>query len=265
MKRNCTKCGKPGHKAPTCGLTDEQRKERRRGQKRGKKVGKSWLKTVEKKLEDAAELEVDETPPDRPGEPFADLGPIELPSSAPNQTEESADSASESASTSPSSETESTAATSGASGGTKAKDPFLGTEELAKMAAEMIEQGVLGLGQYAAERGMFALGEPFAKIAGASAAIIVKANATRWDVAPEEAAAWVLAGVVGFNGTQAFRAYQKVNREAKEKAAHEHREREAARFRSGAPPVNGVARPEPQQPDQRPEPAASPFAGGAVV
>lgn len=218
------------------------------GRKKGGK-GKSWLNSLAKKLDAASETTgstvssaEDATPPDRPGEPFADLPPLDLPGTSAESapSEEKPDGSSE-----PTADTSSPKASADS---TKArveeKQAFLNTEQIAEMAEGMVKQGTLKLGEYAAERGFFALGEFFAELAGKSAAIIVRANATKWDVAPEEAAAWVVVGVAGTNSVQAFRAYR----------ADRLKEEEAKHAAPAVKPahVNGAAPVQPEPPRQQP-------------
>lgn len=215
-----------------------------------KKKGKpkSWLNQLAKKMDAVGETAApampveDATPPDRPGEPFADLPPLDLPGSAP-----AADSTSESTQTDqpPSSDATAPSADSAKSKADE-KQAFLNTEQLAEMVEGMVAQGTLKLGEYAAARGFFALGDYFAMLAGKSAAIIVRANATRLDIAPEEAAAWIVVGVAGTNGVQAFRAFRA------ERKAEEEKKHEPVRATAPAPQhVNGAAAPE-RPPVRRP-------------
>lgn len=187
-------------------------RERNKGKSHKKKgKSKSWLSGLAKQLDSVSASTTgttvsseDQTPPDRPGEPFADLPPLDLPGtsagSAGSEEKPEGSPTPEGATSTPSPEAQKSKVDE--------KQAFLNTEQLAEMAEGMVKQGTLKLGEYAVARGFFALGEFFADLAGKSAAIIVRANAAKLDIAPEEAAAWIVVGVAGTNGVQAFRAYR---------------------------------------------------------
>lgn len=227
--------------------SEEERKAARKAQKKAarakRKGAKSWLGIVEKKLADVADGVIpepkDETPPERSGEPFADLPPLDLPSSTPTAQDADKQSGSTSDSTNPS---ESSAdATNASKPAASTPEIVFESEELQQMAEQMAYGATMALGTFAAERGYFALGEPFAKMAGQAARIIIKARAQEMGISSEEAAAWVLGGIVGVNATQAGRAwYAEYEKKKKEERMSHDAQRAAAeqrRQQNGVSPV----------------------------
>lgn len=200
-----------------------KRENRKRSRAKKKGVPASWLKTVSEKLSEAAGDVVppkDETPPERTGEPFADLPPLDLPNtSAPTESTDATDSQ------------DSSVASDAPKTDTPKPEPEikLDTKELQQMAEGAAYATVMVLGKFAADRGYFALGEPFAKMAGQAARIIISARAAELGISSEEAAAWVLGGVVGVNATQAGRAwYEEYKKKADEERARFDARRAAA-------------------------------------
>lgn len=204
---------------------------------------KSWVKKLERKLE-VVGTDDNAPMPERAGEPFADLPPLDLPASpsdvptgdaAANDSASDAGNASNASSPTPS--PEAGGKTRGA--GTKTESEIFDTAQLEAMATQIAHDGVMMLGQYAAERKYFALGEPFAKLAGVAAGVLVRVHAKNVGISDEEAAAWVLGGVVGVNGVQAFRAYRAETeaKSASEKARFDDRRKaaEEARKQTGIP------------------------------
>jgi len=179
---------------------EKQRALKKGGSVKGKHP-KSWVKSLEKKLEAVGETK-DEKPSERAGEPFADLPPLDLPASAP-VAEEPADAPS---STDGASTESGEAASSEKKKAAKGDSQIFDTEQLELMATQLAHDATMVLGEYASSRGYFAFGEPFAKLAGIAAGVLVKVHATKVGISDEEAAAWVLGGIVGTNGVQAFRA-----------------------------------------------------------
>jgi hypothetical protein len=185
----------------------------------------SWLKKLTGKLEESVEAPSEPTEsaplPETPGEPFADLPKVSLPGSDSATPDETASVGTSSEGTSTAS-----AEASAPSGSTSDDDKpriEVDNKELAKMAGEMVKGATLAAGAYAAERGFFAWGPDMADIAGKAAAVIVRAHATRLDISSEEGAAYVILGITGTNGVQAFRAYLDEKRKKDEAKAHEKR------------------------------------------
>ncbi len=237
---------------------------------------KSWVGALGKKLqavgEDIAPEEA-ERPPERPGEPFADLPPLDLPTSptsgqpsgsgedgqSPSSTDANASSAGAGE------VSESNASTSGKSAANDNRKVF-DSSQLELMATQLAHDAVMGLGGYAAERGFFALGEPFAKLAGIAAGVLVKVHAKNVGIDDEEAAAWILGGVLGVNAGQAFRA--KLEEDKKKKEAKVNDIRSAVDKQQAERHVNGVTRDEVMQQTAKERDAArdeQARTGGAVV
>lgn len=241
-KKKCGKCGKPGHFAKTCGLTDEERKRQRHKGKRPV----SWLAGVEKKLEAAANAD-DDTPTPVGDDPFANLPPVNLPTE-PSVSEGDAPAESP-ASTSGEEKTE-----PGKKPADKSDEPkvFMDTSQLQAMASDMVEAAVMHMGRYAAERGrVMVLGSDFAKLAGMAAAVIVKSRAAELNVSDEDGAAALLLGIAGWNGYQAYMA------NLDEKKAKNAQRRAAGGPGGAQQPTNGVHRPQ-QRPVEQPGPVSYP-------
>jgi len=250
--------------------TEEERKaakrrERERWNEKRRKGGgksrpKSWIKNMEAKLDAAMETtgtavsSEDQTPPDRPGEPFADLPPLDLPGTSAGSAESpETPGASQEGQEGTSSPKETPKAD-------KADAAFINTEVMQQMAEDMIYRGTMALGVYAAERGQPALGEFWCRIAGKAAAVLVKAHAKDLNIDDETGSAYVVLGVAGVNGVQAFRAY-KIEKQKEQEAKEIH----AA---PAKPPqhVNGAAthgEPPPEQ--RRPDEAKIVLRPGALV
>ncbi len=208
-----------------------------------KAAPKSWVKSLTRKLEAVATEggpgSASEPPPERKGEPFADLPPLDMPAPEPaDASTESADSTT-SASDAPS-ESEGSAPTPTPSGQKSSQKPeaeIFDTKQIEAMATQLAHDGVMMLGAFASERGFFALGEPFAKMAGVAAGVLVRVHAKNVGISDEEAAAWVLGGIVGVNGVQAARAYsdEQKKKQAAERGRFDERRKqaEAARQQTG--------------------------------
>lgn len=211
-----------------------------------KREPKSWVRRLERKLEAVAQDESSEAPSTRSGEPFADLPPLpSMPASdAPTDGAGSTGSAEDASATSsdgsatPSQEV-SGASSSGKTNSPKGEGEIFDTQQLEAMATQIAHDGVMMMGAYASERGYFALGEPFAKLAGVAAGVLVRVHAKNVGISDEEAAAWVLGGIVGTNGVQCFRAWreEQEKKSASEKARFDERRRQAeeARRAQGLP------------------------------
>lgn len=245
--RKCSKCGKSGHNARSCGRQREAQTASAPTEKRAKskpKGGPSWLKKFAGKLEesvsDAAPTEATpatEMAATTEGEPFADLQPVKLGGSA-DATE--ADTSTKETST------ESAAASDASDASTESFQEesskprvTVDNKDLAKMAGAAVEKATLAAGAYAVQRGYFAFGPDMAEIAGQAAAIIVKAQATRLDISSEEGAAYIILGITGTNGVQAFRAYLEEKRKKEATDAAQRRAEQAARIQHQH--TNGVA------------------------
>jgi hypothetical protein len=216
----CGKCGEDGHNARSCG-----RAPKHKGSKKGKP--KSWIKSLEKKLAAVGEQDEEllsiasrdsaEVPPQRKGEPFADLPPLDMPN-APSSDAETAEGSPTSETATPDTPTDSKETTSSTSSGTSTEKKIFDTAQLEMMAEQAAFGATMALGKFAAERNYFALGEPFAKLAGIAAGVLIKVHAVKVGISDEEAAAWVCFGIVGFNGVQAGRAaYKEMKRKEEEK------------------------------------------------
>lgn len=240
-QRKCATCGKLGHQARTCGKESTYKP-------RGKAKGQSWLRTVAKKMSEAEEAVSPTTDaPPSPGEPFADLPPIEVPGTssddAPGAGDSSGQAGDDSATATAPNAGPATSSGKRAPTGSAAADLGIGTEELAAMLGDAAEQYVTLTGAYAAERGFLAFGGPFAKIAGASVRVIVKSQAATLEIDPAEAAAWIAASIIGGNSVQAMRAYKDEQKKQEEAKTNERAQRSAPAT------ANGVKRPDPRPVD----------------
>jgi hypothetical protein len=201
----------------------------------------SWLKKLTGKLEESVEPPSEPTEsaplPETPGEPFADLPKVTLPGASPESETDGTASADTPSAGNPTASAEA-GPTSSSTDDDKPRIE-VDNKELAKMAGEMVKGATLAAGAYAAERGFFAWGPDMADIAGKAAAVIVRAHATRLDISSEEGAAYVILGITGTNGVQAFRAYLDEKRKKDEAKAHE--KRAAGAVVARAVHANGVA------------------------
>lgn len=240
----CKKCGNPGHNARTCGRESKSKKKAPSTVKA--KGGASWLKKFAGKLEDSLTEEApkEAAPPtaEAPageGEPFQDLQPVTLGGSA-DATE--ADTSTKETSTESGNASAASDASTESLPEESSKQPrvTVDNKDLAKMAGAAVEKATLAAGAYAVQRGYFAFGPDMAEIAGQAAAIIVKAQATRLDISSEEGAAYIILGITGTNGVQAFRAYLDEKRKKEATDATQRRAEQAARIQhqqaNGVPP-----------------------------
>ena len=213
-------------------------KKRSRAKKKGHV---NWVKSLGKKLEAVAN-DGEDKPPETSGSPFADLPPLDIPSPPEEPTSEgdAPPAAATSESSAPSADAESSASSSPKNAG-----KIFDTEQLELMATQLAHDATMTLGLYASERGYFSFGEPFAKLAGIAAGVLVKAHASAVGISDEEAAAWVLGGIIGTNGVQAFRASRE---EAAQKAKAEANARASSAAKSEQQhATNGTVVPPAQQ------------------
>ncbi len=230
---------------------------------------KSWVKQLSTRLEAVAEPEDadegDAPLPERPGEPFADLPPLDLPASPGAPSEDApADSSAEGAATSTGEPKPSPSGDTSKGSAKETKGKVFDSEVLQKMAYSLGVSYMKLTGEYASARGYFAFGEDIAKVVGMACSVIVQKNAEKLEIDDEEGAAYVVALFGGANGVSAGMAY--MNEKKMRKEAQAHVERDTRSKQGGpdgtvtAPPVNGVA-PRPK-PDERPDRFIS---TGAVV
>lgn len=219
--------------------TEEERRaakrasnEKSRARKKGK--GKSWLKEVEKRVEAATSDEV-ETPKGS-GDPFADLPPLDLPSTSPDVASDADGKSSETATDAPGATPDSSSASE-----SEPKQPIFDTKVIEGMAEEAVEQAVRAMGVYASERGFMALGDPFPRVAGMGARVLIHKYAAATEMSDEDAAVWMLGIPLGFNGVQAGRAWmeEKRKKEEAERKAKTHAQQQ--RTRQSEPGSPGAA------------------------
>jgi len=223
----CKKCGKPGHYAKTCGATEATKPARKR-------KPKSWVKSLTAKLSDAAEP--DDAPPNTPGEPFADLPPLDM-GPAPEATDPAA------APTEAAGDTSTSAPNDTAKDSPKSK--LFETTQLQGMAHGFVKDGTLALGKFAMDRGFIAFGEEFAEAAGISAAYLIKLHAAEMEIDDEKAAIYTIGIVSGGNLFQFARAYY-AELEAKKKARANATNGKPPDAATASGPVPAVANPIPE-------------------
>lgn len=231
----------------------------------------SWLKEATRKLEAAAESmgpdEGEEKPPERSGEPFADLPPLDLPSTPESPAEATAtpeDSATDAGRSQ-------TGSASGSSADTSSPTPKVDPKAF---DTDMMQKMAYGLGvmymektaEFCAERKFFAFDASFAPMVGMACSVIVKRNAEKFNVDDEEGAAYVIGIFGGVNGVQAIRAAMEEHNRKKAEIIDVTRTSAAAKQQEQH--VNGVTRAEQQQQSQAERDRARDDAartGGSVV
>ncbi len=184
------------------------RAARRKSSRKPQSVASILGAKIEAATEAASDALVDdELPTPKGGEPFADLPPLDLPSTSDSDSSSSSNPGAEGAA---SSETEKAASDEKKEEPKPdaPKKPTFETKELAKMAEAMIYDVTVKTGAIAAAAGFFAWGEDMARIAGQSAALVVMSYSAKMDAPPEEVAAYIVLGITGTNAVQAFRAYK---------------------------------------------------------
>lgn len=207
-KKTCSACGKKGHQAKTCGLTDQERAIRRR-KGPGAEKPRSWVKNLSEKLDNVAPPGVEESAPVG-DDPFKDLPPVSLPVDAPTAEAEGANGSS----------TEETKAESSApEEKTKPASEVFDTSMLQDMAQGLVHDAVMQFGRYAAEHGNFAFGEAVAKLAGKAARVLMRKRAEEMEVDEETGAAYIVFGSVGVNAASAAHAWWMEQRKAKQNVA----------------------------------------------
>jgi hypothetical protein len=218
----CGKCGEDGHNARSCG-----RKAKTGGSNRKKGKPKSWVKSLEKKLEAvASDAGQSERPPERSGEPFADLPPLDLPPGEPSDASTATESPT-SENADPTATSETASAPSGAS--TSTEKQVFDTETLQKMAYG-IGVGYMKLtSEIAIKGGHMAIGEDMWPIVGMACSVLVKKNAEKFAIDDETGSLYVIGIMGGFNGVQAVRT---VIDERKRKEEEQKRERASAAGRA---------------------------------
>ena len=238
MKKKCSKCGKSGHFAKTCGR--DPKETARRSHKR--KHPNSWVKDLSEKFETASEGESSGAT-DIAGA-FADLPPVNVTPVGGETTEETAQAGAGEGDTATSAEAPKDA--------NKAKPKNPAEDINADEMADMIGQAYAGVlmqgSEYCAANGGVGLGKDFCKLAGGAMTLLVKKHAADMGIQSEDAALIVVVGTGGFVGYQCYRVKSKIDKAAKE-AAGATAPKDAP---NGKPSDNG--KPEPERPE-RPAPS----------